>query len=449
MLLVWLWLDVSYAADAPVNSMSTVLMLLGIVSSAYLLTHFVIERAQQRFLFVSGVEYILLGVVLGPHVLPEIAPFSDLTQLAPIFAFAAGWVGLLYGLELTRTVDLGGQPIWHAMVDAAMTGALVTGAALWFFQLDLVGGGSTDLNPLGAALLLGCTAAASSGSAVDLLQSRYGDLVTQLLPLLRRTAWCGSLIGIIGFGTLFCLYHQGSAFTALPVQWWGWLLLTFGLGVVLGMLFWMFIGSDPDENSVFLAMVGILLFASGAAFFLNLSALLVNLTLGIVLALTPHGQSVRGQIERTASPARLVLLLFAGAHWRPVHPVAGILVVLGYVVLRLLGKSVSSVIATLGTPLRFDLFRGLMAQGDVAVAMALSFRLIYEGPTVDLAYTAVLASVILHEIVSPRMLRGLLVDAGELREDLGPGLSGRGQASFTPVTVARTMSQRSTDGGAP
>jgi hypothetical protein len=171
---------------------------------------------------------------------------------------------------------------------------------------------------------------------------------------------------------------------------------------------------------VFLAMVGILLFASGAAFFLNLSPLLVNLVLGLVLAQTPQGRQLHPQLVRTAGPARLVLLLFAGAHWRPVPLLPALGVVLGYLALRLLGRLLSSAIATLGTPLRMDLFRGGMAQGDVAVAMALSFRLVYEGLAVDLAYTAVLVGVVMHEIVSPRMLRGLLVDAGELREDLGP-----------------------------
>ena len=43
------------AATVPASgSLSTVLLLLGVVASAYLLTHFVVERAQQRFLFVSG-----------------------------------------------------------------------------------------------------------------------------------------------------------------------------------------------------------------------------------------------------------------------------------------------------------------------------------------------------------------------------------------------------------
>ena len=399
--------------------MSTVLLLLGVVAAAYLLAHFVVERAQQRFLFVSGFEYLLLGVLLGPDVLHDIAPFSDLTRLAPIFAFASGWVGLLYGLELTRRDELGGQPIWHAIIDAVVTCAALTGASWWLFHLDPFALGATEPEALGAALLLGCTAAAGSSSAIDLLQSRYHSLSTTLLPMLRRIAWVGSILSIFGFGILFCLNHEGEAFTAKPVPWWGWLLLTLGLGVVLGLLFWVFIGADRDENDIFLAMVGILLFASGAAFFLNLSALLVNFVLGLVLAMTPHGAAIRGQLERTAAPVRLILLLFAGAHWRPVALLPGVLVCGGYLALRLSAKAVASSIAAIGTPLRLDLFRGLMAQGDVAIAMALSFRLVYEGPVADLAYTAVLVGVILHEVLSPRMLRGLLVDSGELREDLG------------------------------
>jgi hypothetical protein len=115
-----------------------------------------------------------------------------------------------------------------------------------------------------------------------------------------------------------------------------------------------------------------------------------------------------------------VLLLFAGALWRPVPVVPGLAVVGGFVALRLLGKVLGSVAGTFGTPLRIDLFRGLMAQGNAAVAMAVSFRIVYDGRWADLAYTAVLVGVVLSELVSPRLVRGLLVDSGELGQDLGP-----------------------------
>jgi NhaP-type Na+/H+ or K+/H+ antiporter len=36
---------------------------------------------------------------------------------------------------------------------------------------------------------------------------------------------------------------------------------------------------------------------------------------------------------------------------------------------------------------------------------------------VDLAYTIILASVLLHDLVAPRLLRSLLVDAGAIRRE--------------------------------
>ena len=69
------------------------------------------------------------------------------------------------------------------------------------------------------------------------------------------------------------------------------------------------------------------------------------------------------------------------------------------------------------TAARYAEANGLLAQGKVAIAMALSVQLVYDGLAIDLAYTAVLVSVALHEVIAPRLLRGLLIDASELRED--------------------------------
>jgi hypothetical protein len=121
----------------------------------------------------------------------------------------------------------------------------------------------------------------------------------------------------------------------------------------------------------------------------------------------------------------LVLLLFAGALWNPVPVVPGLVVTGGYVVVRILAKMLASVLATVGTPLRTDLFRGMLSQGNAAVAMAVSFRIVYDGPVADLVYTAILVGTVASELLSPRILRGLLVDAGELREDLGPAAAVR------------------------
>ena len=84
--------------------------------------------------------------------------------------------------------------------------------------------------------------------------------------------------------------------------------------------------------------------------------------------------------------------------------------------IRTILKAVSGWMATKGTALRGDIFRGNLAQGEVALAIALSFRLMFDTPVANLAYTAVIASVAINELIAPRFLRGLLVDAGDIRQ---------------------------------
>ncbi len=75
-----------------------ILELIAILVLGYLSTHFVIERLQTRFFFITGIEYILLGVLVGPHVANVMAP-AVVGQLSPIMSLSIGSLGLLYGLH--------------------------------------------------------------------------------------------------------------------------------------------------------------------------------------------------------------------------------------------------------------------------------------------------------------------------------------------------------------
>ena len=129
------------------------------------------------------------------------------------------------------------------------------------------------------------------------------------------------------------------------------------------------------------------------------------------------GRFTRPQLERTQRPVTLILLIFAGAMWNPPALPAAAVLGAGFIALRLLGRMLGVTLATGGTPLRGDLWRGLLDQGDVAVAMAVGFQLVYEHPAVDLVHTTILVAVVLHELATPRVLQGLLVDAGEVDTD--------------------------------
>lgn len=67
--------------------------------------------------------------------------------------------------------------------------------------------------------------------------------------------------------------------------------------------------------------------------------------------------------------------------------------------------------------MRKDLYRGFLAHGEVTVAMAISFQVVFESPVVDVVYTAALVSTVIHDVGAPRVLRSLLVDAGAIRRE--------------------------------
>lgn len=407
------------ADNSEADELQKVVLLVIVIGAAYLLAHSVVGRLQRRFLVVSGVEYLLLGILLGP-VFPAIRAFDNLTGLLPIIALAAGWVGLLRGTDFDLSALQKLNPAtWRIMFLHHLLPGLAVGFGSFYLFRTGFGGFIAEASRNEAAIsawFLACCAAADSTEPVDLLARRY-QIIGKLAPLLRDAARLGDIFVILGFGLLFCMFHENAP-QAVDYSPSTWVLVTILLGASLGGLFSLFMAGGESDNARFLALVGIIAFASGGAYFLELSPLAVNLALGIVLVHSRSGKLLHGTLESTERPMMIVLLIFAGALWSPTAWEPTLIALSAFIVARLLAKSIASLLAGLGTPLRKDLFRGLLAHGEVTLAMAVSFRLVYEGPAADIAYSVVLGSVVLHDLVAPRLLRGLLVDAGDLQREL-------------------------------
>jgi Kef-type K+ transport system membrane component KefB len=411
--------------------MLTAITLLALVVAATLLAHFVLGKAQARFLYSTGGEYILLGVLVGPQ-LPALASAilgepvawqgavdaEVLRQLAPLISLAIGWAGLVYGLQFDLRTMLNSRSgaFTLSAVQAAVTFGMVYAVGRWV----LAGTSFLGLEPQQAslaALFLGATAAVSSPAAWELVHRRF-PTQGRHSSLLRDGGTIDELVAIFVFGLIFCLFHpmrpSGLERVPTPTEWY---VVTVLLGVVMGVVFHFFLGDEDDENHLFLAFTGIIVFASGAAWYLQLSPLLVSLVLGMVLGNTSrHARRVLPVILRTHKPMVLLLLIFAGALWTPVHWPAFVLALL-YISVRILGKLTGGWLAALsiGPAVRRDLGRGLLGHGEVAVAMALNLRLVYQGPYVDWVFTAVLVSMVVNELWSARLLKGFLIDAGDIK----------------------------------
>jgi hypothetical protein len=421
--LLWAALGgVAHAAtgSAPHDSgddLGTVVLLVVVIGVAYVLAHNVVERLQRRFLVVTGVEYLLLGFLLGPA-FPAIHALDDVTGLLPIIALAAGWVGLLRGTDFDFTSLQKLDPAtWRVVFLHHLLPAVTVGFGSYYFFTET---GWVIVSPRDAMLssaALACFAATDSSEPFDLLARRY-EISGRLAPLLRNGTRLGDIGVILAFGLIFCIFHENAPEAQdYSPSLWAW--VTVLLGAALGFLFSLFLVGDESDNSRFLALVGIIAFASGGAYFLELSPLAVNLSMGFVLVnFARGGQLLHTTLESTERPMALVLLVFAGALWERTELVPTLLGLGGFLVVRTGAKWLASAIAGWGTSLRKDLFRGLLAHGDVTLAMAVSFRLVYDGEAAKIAYSVVLGSVILNGLMAPRLLRGLLVDEGEIQREL-------------------------------
>jgi len=399
------------------GDLGTVVFLVVGIGVAYVLAHNVVERLQRRFLVVSGAEYLLLGFLLGPA-FPAMHALDNIAGLLPIIALAAGWVGLLRGTDFDFTSLQKLDPAtWRVVFLHHLLPGVAVGFGSYYFFIE---SGWIATSPRDAALsaaALACFAAADSAEPFDLLARRY-EVSGRLAALLRNGTRLGDITVILAFGLIFCVFHENApgAQDYSPALW-AW--VTVLLGGALGFLFSLFLVGDESDNSRFLALVGIIAFASGGAYFLELSPLAVNLSMGFVLVnFARGGQLLHTTLESTERPMTIVLLIFAGALWERTELVPTLLGLGGFLVARTGAKWVASVIAGWGTSLRKDLFRGLLAHGDVTLAMAVSFRLVYDGEAARIAYSVVLGSIILNDLIAPRLLRGLLVDEGDIQREL-------------------------------
>jgi len=430
----------AYAAGGgsdPGTTTAVVLVLL-VVGSAYLVANFIVDRLQRMLLIVTGFEYLLLGVFLGPTV-PAVHVLDNLSGMMPIIALAAGWVGLLRGMDLdaTRLTNRPAGTMRVVVLHHLFPGALVGGAAYYFFYLTQGLGLVPEVGwrEAGAsAFVLGCAAASDSEAPYEIVSSRY-EIRGPVAKQIRVVGRISDVLVILSFGVAFCLFHVPWGQTSGTDPQWtmNWLGLQIALGLGLGALFTPFLGGNESPNGRFLALVGIITFASGAAYFVQLSPLSVNVLLGMVLVrFAKTGRLMRETLQTTEKPMNIVMLVLAGALWHPLADrdswTAMALVFGCFLLFRLVAKWLASRVAAWGmTSMRNDLYRGLLGQGEVTLAMAISFKVVYSGPVVDIAYTAILLSVVVMDLVAPRLLRDLLVDAGDVgRERVQGGAEAEG-----------------------
>lgn len=389
--------------------MSAALSLILIVGAAYLAAHVLFEWLADRYRVVSGAEYLILGILLGPQV-SGIMSTDVVTSFAPFMTLALGWTGAALGMNfyLPRLMRVPAQAYNIALLEAALTFLVVSGVMVlafsWSFAL-------TPRQVILAALALGAIATATATSAVGLIAPGESHPVVEQL---EAATLVDGAFAITAFGILLCVVHIDVSIGERALTPTEWAVITIGIGIVGGTLFHLFLGPERNRDRLFIGMAGAIILASGAAAYLRLSPLLPAMIIGAILINTSSNRDELQQMMLgVEKPLYYVLLLFAGAAWTP-STQNWLLPVILYVFLRMAAKLGSARLAArlLGRrELRDSNWgRGLIGQGILALAIALSYSLNDMTVVPNIVLTAAIIAVLVTDIFGVRVVSAMIAE---------------------------------------
>ncbi|TDP72208.1 Kef-type K+ transport system membrane component KefB [Bradymonas sediminis] len=396
-----------------------VLILLAIVGAAYIITHLLLERLAERFGFVTGTEYIVLGALLGPVF--GVLDTETIGALTPVNVLGTGSLGLLAGLNLRFR---GFTPFRMRAFQSGITIALgtlltVVGVpllALIYFDFP---GGVDPFMPI--LLCSGAVAVVVNTGPLRAMAAFWGAEGSTTDFSVQVARFCSS-VGIIAFGLIFCFYNETTVPFDVdpPFVWMTWLGIHLLLGSVLGLIFAGFLIRELSDDMLITIFMGMVIFTSGFAYYLHLSPIFVNFVLGVVLInVSQHVEHVHKRLLEIRRPLYIILFFFAGAGWAlSAEPIWGYLLVFAYLVLRFVGRMIGSIGASRITKDRSygsGLYRALQGSGALSVAMLLDFTQVFGNlEYAGLMYNGLLIAIVLSEIASYPLTRNWLIDVADV-----------------------------------
>jgi Kef-type K+ transport system membrane component KefB len=387
--------------------LSATLSLILIVGAAFLAAHVLFDWLARRFRIVSGAEYLVLGILLGPQV-SGFMSVDVVRSFGPFMTLALGWTGAALGMQLylPRLIQTRAVVYRTAMLEAVIAFIVVTGVMVLAFSWAYALSFDRVILP---AVTLGAIAVASASSALPLFaEADTHPIVEQL----ETTALLDSVFAILVFGVLLCVVHVDVDVANRPLTATEWAAIAIAIGVVGGTLFHLFIGTERNRDRLFIALAGSIILASGAAGYLRLSPLLSSMIIGAILVNTSSNRDDIAELMASVEkPLYFVLLIFAGAAWRPSQYSWELPVVL-FVFIRIAAKLGAARLAvrierrvdTLG----INWGRVLFTQGTLALAIALNYSLNDTEIVPNVVFTAAVASVLVNDLFGARIITALI-----------------------------------------
>ncbi len=389
--------------------MSGPLLLILAVAVAYLAAHVAFDWLARRFLIISGAEYLLLGILLGPQV-ANVLSVDVMGGFSPLVTLSLGWVGAIVGTQfhipsLVRVRALSYRVAFgEATLTLIFVGLVELAVMQWWLRMG-------ELEALPPALALGAIAAVSAPAGIGIVARHLGRR-SALLRQLEITTAIDALVAIVTIGLLLAIRHPGDMAVSRPITPTEWIVISLGIGIIGGAMFELFLGRERDEDRLFISLAGAIILTSGAAAFLHLSPIFTAMVMSATLVnLSSNREEIVRTLHASERPFYFVLLIFAGASWEPSLRAWVIPVVL-YLLARAVAKAGGARLAARATGTLMTLGphwgRALLGQGPLALALGLEYVRMPNPPVPNVVFTAAIAAVLLLDISSAWLVRSVV-----------------------------------------
>lgn len=380
-----------------------------------------IHRATHRLplagLFATGMEFFLLGIVLGPGALNLIND-EVLADLEPIIYLTLVWIGLMFGVEFSwEQVSKISKSVFRFLA-VETTAFVVVFSALSYPLVGWAWPGLTAFEQGISATLFGITAAVSSPTVIAMVTQRLPSR-GELTNTLRVAGALSALFPLLVFGLLFMVLHprfvgvEGLGYGAL---WW---LFANAVGLVMGFLMVLFTWERTSDNEMLLLILGTVFLIGGVCYFLDLSSLYTAMIAGFVVGnFSRKREQVFRELHHIEKTLFFGFLVVAGTMVTFGRPLVVAGLVVFYVGLRFLMKYAvtgSAMMANCpglrGHGRRAGL--GLTGQGVMAMAIAVDCTLASRAHSLSAALTVIALAVFINDLAGFAVVRRVVIAGGE------------------------------------
>ncbi len=364
-----------------------------------------------RTFYLSGLEFILLGMLLGP-VFFNVLDKDSIEGLEPLMALLLGWVGMLFGFQFEISM-LRRFPVIQFL--AAIGEGLVT-FVLVFAGIYVTFGlfpEIPDNMKVIYSLALAAAAACTAQTGLALIATANHTVNRDSLSLICYISSIGGAGALIIYGCVFLFRPE----TSFSVPFFHRLITEAGMSIgacfSLLLLYLLFLTKWRRSEELNLIIIGMAVLSSGMASVLNLSPILLNFFMGFCLVnLSLEKERIFNLLISVEKPVYLMILIFLGAYLKLDYTLPLILA-LSYIFFRTLGKFSGWLLVLSLKPDSKKhspkLCLALIDQGGLPLAILLDLLLGFRGDFTRIVVSVAVVGIIFNDIVGIYFQKRLFV----------------------------------------